>query len=113
MRIPKNRPPPHPGEILLFDFLQPMGLTQRELADAIYVPYQRINELVIGLRGVTSSTALRLSEFFGNSSEFWLNLQLSWDLYHFLRQEAEDINKILRFKGIENGRSTSVNNIQV
>ncbi len=62
---------------------------------------------------VTSSTALRLLKFFGNSSEFWLNLQLSWDLYHVLKQEAEDINKILRCKGIEDGGSTSVNNIEV
>jgi addiction module HigA family antidote len=95
MKIPKNRPPAHPGEILFSDFLEPMGLTQRELADAIHVPYQRINELVNGKRGITPSTALRLSKFFGNSSDFWLNLQLNWELYRVLKEEEEDINTIL------------------
>jgi len=82
MRVPKHRPPTHPGEILLKDFLEPFGISQTELAQAIHVPYQRINELVNQKRGVTPSTALRLSKFFGNSAEFWLNLQQSWELYH-------------------------------
>jgi addiction module HigA family antidote len=98
MKLPKNRPPAHPGEILLLDFLEPMGLTQRDLADAIHVPYQRINELVNGKRGITPSTALRLSKFFGNSSEFWLNLQQNWQLYYVLKEEEEDINTILPVK---------------
>ncbi|MHC5675857.1 HigA family addiction module antitoxin [Nostoc sp.] len=67
MRVPKYRPPSHPGEILLKDFLEPMGITQRELADALHVPYQRINELINQKRGITLSTAVRLSKFFGNS----------------------------------------------
>ena len=74
MKISKYRPPSHPGEILLKDFLEPMGITQRQLADALHVPYQRINELVNQKRGITPSTAIRLSKFFGNSSNFWLNL---------------------------------------
>lgn len=98
MKLPKNRPPTHPGEILLLDFLEPMGLTQRDLADAIHVPYQRINELVNGKRGITPSTALRLSKFFGNSSEFWLNLQQNWQLYYVFKEEEEDINTILPVK---------------
>ncbi|MBC6429890.1 HigA family addiction module antidote protein [Nostoc sp. HG1] len=69
MRVPKYRPPSHPGEILLKDFLDPMGITQRELADALHAPYQRINELVNKKRGITPSTAIRLSKFFGNSSD--------------------------------------------
>ncbi|MBW4593716.1 MAG: HigA family addiction module antidote protein [Brasilonema angustatum HA4187-MV1] len=97
MRVPKNRPPTHPGEILLKDFLEPMGVSQRELADAIYVPYQRINEIVNGKRGITPSTALRLEKFFGNSSEFWLNLQQIWDLYHVLEQEREELETIVMF----------------
>lgn len=97
MRVPKNRPPTHPGEILLRDFLEPMGVSQRELADAIHVPYQRVNEIVNGKRGITPSTALRLEKFFGNSSEFWLNLQQSWDLYHVLEQEREELEMIVRF----------------
>ncbi len=98
MRTPKNRPPTHPGEILLSDFLEPMGLSQTELAQAIHVPYQRINELVNGKRGVTPSTALRLSKFFGNSPQFWLNLQQNWELYHVLHEEKDDLGTILRFR---------------
>ncbi|MGH8002266.1 MAG: HigA family addiction module antitoxin [Brasilonema sp.] len=97
MRVPKNRPPTHPGKILLKDFLEPMGVSQRELADAIHVPYQRVNEIVNGKRGITPSTALRLEKFFGNNSEFWLNLQQSWDLYHVLSSEREELETIVRF----------------
>ncbi len=91
VRIPTNRPPTHPGEMLLTEFLEPLGLTQKHLADSIHVPYQRINEIVNGRRGVTPSTALRLAKFFGVSSDFWLNLQLRWDLYHVQKQEGESI----------------------
>ena len=87
VRIPTEREPTHPGEMLLEEFLVPAGLTQRELADAIHVPYQRINEIVNGRRGVTPSTALRLAKFFGMSPGFWLNLQLRWDLYHAQQEE--------------------------
>ena len=86
IRVPTNRTPTHPGEMLLEEFLNPMGLTQRELADAIHVPYQRINDLVNGRRGMTPNTALRLAKFFGNNPAFWMNLQLRWDLY-FAQQE--------------------------
>ncbi|MEH2173191.1 HigA family addiction module antitoxin [Nostoc sp.] len=98
MRVPKYRPPSHPGEILLKDFLEPMGITQRELADALHVPYQRINELVNQKRGITPSTAIRLSKFFGNSSEFWLNLQQNWELYYVLKEEEEELKSILQFR---------------
>ena len=92
--IPTNREPTHPGEMLLMEFLEPLGITQRELANAIHVPYQRVNELVRTRRGVSPSTAQRLSRFFGNSPGFWLNLQLRWELYHALRAEAEQIEDI-------------------
>ena len=65
-RIPTHRSPTRPGEMLLKEFLIPMGLTQRELAEGIQVPYQRVNEIVRGRRGITPSTALRLAKFFGN-----------------------------------------------
>ena len=94
VRIPTNREPTHPGEMLLSEFLIPMEMTQRELASAIQVPYQRVNEVVRGNRGVTPSTALRLSKFFGNSPGFWMSLQLRWDLYHAQRAEAEQIESI-------------------
>ena len=81
IRIPTNREPTHPGEMLLEEFLNPMGMTQRELAKAIHVPYQRVNEIVNKRRGVTPSTALRLAKLFEMSEDFWVNLQLRWDLY--------------------------------
>ncbi len=94
VRIPTDREPTHPGEMLLHEFLLPMGMTQQALANAIQVPYQRVNEVVHGRRGVTPSTAIRLSRFFGTSPDFWMNLQLRWDLYHTQRAEADQIKKI-------------------
>ena len=94
VRIPTQREPTHPGEMLLEEFLIPMGLTQRQLADAIHVPYQRINELVNGRRGITPSTALRLAKFFGMSPDFWMNLQLRWDLYHTQHAEVKELKAI-------------------
>ncbi|MBT6148377.1 MAG: HigA family addiction module antidote protein [Gemmatimonadetes bacterium] len=89
VRVPTHREPTHPGEMLLEEFLVPMSVTQRELADAIHVPYQRINELVNGRRGVTPSTALRLARFLETSPGFWLNLQMRWDLYHAAQSEQD------------------------
>lgn len=97
VRIPTDRPPTHPGEMLLTEFLEPMGLTQKQLSDYLSVPYQRINEIVNGKRGVTPSTALRLAKFFGMSNTFWLNLQLRWDLYHVQQREGDAIDKIQTF----------------
>jgi addiction module HigA family antidote len=77
--------------MLLEEFLKPLGLTQRELAAAIHVPYQRLNEIVNGRRGVTPSTALRLARVFGNSAGFWLNLQVRWELFHAQQTEGEAI----------------------
>jgi len=94
IRIPTHRAPTHPGEMLLKEFLQPLGLTQRDLAKALGVSFQRVNELVNRRRGVTSDTALRLSRFFGNSAAFWLNLQLGWDLFHAERAEAGKLQAI-------------------
>jgi len=91
VRIPTHRVPTHPGEMLVEEFLQPMGLTQRELAKAIHVPYQRINELVNGRRGITPSTALRLAKYFGMSADFWMHLQLRWDLYHAQQAEQKEL----------------------
>ena len=90
VRIPSHRAPTHPGEMLLEEFLVPMGMTQRELAAAIRVPYQRVNDIVNGRRGITPSTALRLAKFFGTSPDFWMNLQLRRDLY-FARQEETTV----------------------
>ena len=94
VRIPTDRQPTHPGEMLVREFLEPMGITQRELATAIHVPYQRVNELVNGKRGVTPSTALRLARFFDMSEGFWLNLQARWDLFHAQKAEASELKTI-------------------
>ncbi len=72
--------PIHPGEVLLSEFLSPLGLSQYRLAKDIRVPPRRINEIVLGKRGVTADTALRLSRYFGTSERFWLNLQVRYDI---------------------------------
>lgn len=97
IHVPTHRAPTHPGEMLLEEFLTPMSLTQRELAAAIQVPYQRINEIINGKRGVTPATALRLARYFGMSAGFWMNLQLRWDLHHAQRAEAEVLATIQRY----------------
>ncbi|MCL4472925.1 MAG: HigA family addiction module antitoxin [Actinobacteria bacterium] len=94
VRIPTHREPTHPGEMLLEEFLVPMGISQRDLATAIHVPYQRVNEIVNQRRGVTPSTALRLARFFGMTEDFWMNLQIRWDLYKARRNEAKEIGSI-------------------
>ncbi|MBO9481336.1 HigA family addiction module antidote protein [Salinisphaera sp. G21_0] len=93
-RIPTNRTPTHPGEMLREEFLLPMNITQQELAMAIHVPYQRVNELVNGKRRLTPSTALRLARFFCMSAGFWLNLQQRWDLFKVQQAEQDDIERI-------------------
>jgi addiction module HigA family antidote len=72
--------PIHPGEVLLADFLEPLGVTQHRLAVSIGVPPRRINEIVHGKRRISADTALRLARFFGTSERFWINLQARYDL---------------------------------
>ncbi len=81
--IPENRIPTHPGEILLEEFLKPLGLSQVAFAEHIRVPVQRINEIVRGKRGVTPETAWLFAQALGTSPEFWLNLQAHYDLARF------------------------------
>lgn len=94
VRVPTHRPPTHPGEMLLEEFLKPGGLTQRDLAQAVHVRYQRVNELVNRRRGITPATALRLAKFFGTTPGFWMNLQMRWDLYYAERDEAAVLSRI-------------------
>ena len=101
MRVPTHREPTHPGEMLREEFLIPMNITQRELAEAIHVPYQRINELVNQKRGITPSTALRLAKFFSLSPDFWLNLQMRWELYKAQRVENLEIESIQDYKHVQ------------
>jgi addiction module HigA family antidote len=76
----KKEPPIHPGEILLEEYLKPLGISQYRLAKGISVPPRRINEIVHGKRSITADTALRLARYFGTSERFWLNLQTHYDL---------------------------------
>jgi addiction module HigA family antidote len=80
------------------EFLVPMNISQRELAEAIHVPYQRVNELINRKRGITPSTALRLSRFFAVSPEFWLNLQTRWDLYRAQNSEQAELESIQDYR---------------
>lgn len=79
--LPKHRPPTHPGEILLEEFLKPTGMTQTTLAEKMGVPIQRVNTLINGKRGVTAETALLLAKIFETTPQFWMNLQTAWDLW--------------------------------
>ena len=86
----------HPGEVLLEEFLKPMGLSQNRLALNIGVPARRINEVVLGKRSITADTALRLAKFFGTSAEFWLGLQSQYDLDVTSEQLGERLNQEVR-----------------
>ena len=95
IRIPTNRAPTHPGEMLLEEFLKPMQITQVEFARKLKIPFQRVNQIVRGKRSVTPDTALRLSKVLGTSVGLWLNLQLGWDLYAALHSpKAKEIAKL-------------------
>lgn len=94
-RLPTNRPPAHPGEILLEDFITEHGLTQTETAIRLGISYPRLNEIVKGKRGITTDTALRLARFFETTPEFWLNGQRDWDLWNALHSPAiQEIDRI-------------------
>jgi addiction module HigA family antidote len=80
--LPKNRPPTPPGEILLEEFLKPLRMTQVALAERMGVPIQRVNTLVNGKRGVTAETAILLADVLDTTPEFWMNLQVTFDLWH-------------------------------
>jgi len=101
IHIPTHRKPTHPGEILREEFLNPMGLPQHKLADAIHFPYQRVNDIVNGRRSITPSTALRLAKFFNMSADFWMNLQLRRDMYLTQQDERSILKTIEPFHPIE------------
>lgn len=80
--LPKKRPPTHPGEMLLREFLEPLGISQKAFAAHLGWTYARLNEIVKGRRNVTADSALTLGEALKTGPEFWLNLQRDWDLWH-------------------------------
>jgi addiction module HigA family antidote len=96
MNRKKTLSPVHPGEILLHDFLEPLELSQNKLAVEIKVPPRRINEIVLGKRGITADTALRLSLFFGTSPDLWLNLQSSYALDCIRLKEGKELQKTIK-----------------
>lgn len=105
MRLPKNRPPTHPGEMLLEEFIKPLDLRQTELAEWIGVSYPRLNEIIHGKRGITPDTALRLEQVFGMEAQFWLELQVAWDLYHARHSpQARRIARIPRHPKLPSAR---------
>lgn len=87
----------HPGEVLLKDFLLPLGITAYRLSKEISIPQTRISEISKGKRRITADTALRLSKFFGNSAKFWLGLQNDFDIEEELRTKHKEINSIKQF----------------
>ncbi|MFH1356531.1 MAG: HigA family addiction module antitoxin [bacterium] len=86
--LPKKRPPTHPGEMLLKEFLEPLEITQSKLTSHLGWPYARLNEIVNGKRGITADSALALGEALGTGPEFWMNLQQNWDLWHSLQNHS-------------------------
>ncbi|MCP4659972.1 MAG: HigA family addiction module antidote protein [bacterium] len=87
--LPKNRPPTHPGEMLIEEFLEPLEISQRAFADHLGWTYARLNEIIKGRRGVSADSALALGEALSTGPEFWLNLQRDWDLWHSLRKHRK------------------------
>jgi len=82
--LPKYRRPTHPGEIIRYEFLEPLHLTQQELADAVGVTRVRINEIILGKRSITPDTAFRLAKFFNTTADFWIGLQTNFDMWETL-----------------------------
>ncbi len=93
--LPRERSPTHPGEMLLEEFLKPLGISQSAFAIRLGVSFPRLNEIIRGKRAVTSDTALRLARVLGMSADFWLGLQQDWDLWHAMRSDrASEIAKL-------------------
>ncbi len=90
--LPKNRIATHPGEILLFEFIAPMQLTQASVARDLGISINRLNEIVKGKRGITADTALRLARLFKMSPQFWMRLQADWDLHQAIERQARKVS---------------------
>lgn len=97
-RLPTYRPPTHPGEMLLEDFLKPLRLSQSKFAIQLGVSFPRLNEIIRRKRGVTPDTALRLARVLGTSADFWLGLQQDWDLWH--ASHGEKVREIQKLRPV-------------
>jgi addiction module HigA family antidote len=100
-RLPRHRAPTHPGEMLLEEFLRPLGITQSAFAIRLGISFPRLNEIVRGKRSVTPDTALRLERVLGMPADFWLGLQLDWDLWHGMR--GPTASEIARLRPLRTG----------
>lgn len=100
--------PVHPGEVLLHDFMEPLGVTQHRLAVTIGVPPRRINEIVHGKRGITADTALRLGRFFGTTPNFWTALQAAYDTENVRAHIGEALKAIPRYEQIAKGQKQKI-----
>jgi addiction module HigA family antidote len=94
MMLPKNRKPTLPGDILKFEFLEPLNKTQQQLADALGITRVRVNEIISGKRSITPDTAFRLAKYFKTTPDFWLNLQLNVDMWDTLQQHRHEYETI-------------------
>lgn len=92
--LPKHRPPTHPGEMLREEFLRPAGVTQAEAAKRMGIPFQRLNSIITGRRGVSADTALLLEGLTGMEASFWMGLQADYDLWHALQHRGGRVQKI-------------------
>ncbi len=93
-QLPSHQPPTHPGEMLLEEFLKPLGVSQSSFAVRLGVSFPRLNEIIRGKRAVTPDTALRLARVTGMSADFWLGLQQDWDLWHAMRSAEATLEKL-------------------
>jgi len=92
--LPKNSKPTLPGDILKYEFLEPLNMTQQQLADALGITRVRVNEIISGKRSITPDTAFRLAKFFNTTPDFWLNLQLNVDMWITLQQHSHEYDRI-------------------
>ena len=92
--LPKNRRPTHPGEILRYEYLEELNMTQQQLADAIGVTRVRVNEIILGKRSISTDTAFRLAKYFNTTPEFWMGLQMNVDMWDTLRKRKKDYESI-------------------
>ena len=92
--LPKNRRPIHPGEIIRYEYLEPLNMTQQQLADALGITRVRINEIILGKRKITPDTAFRLAKYFKTTAEFWMNMQNNLDMWETLQNHKIEYDKI-------------------
>ena len=96
--LPKNRKPTHPGEILRYEYLEELNMTQQQLADAIGITRVRVNEIILGKRSVTPDTAFRLAKYFNTTPDFWINLQNNYDMWNTLQKRKKEYEVIQPLK---------------